>query len=226
MTNFYICTHKNFNIDENLKGNYKIITDGSELDGNYSYPVLKADNILATMKHSYSEGYMIYDIWKNDTDSDYIGINHYRRYLQLQLFEDDIKENVLPIPFSFDMYAQYDRCHHINDLLLAKDIINKYYPSINTNSNCLFACNTVVLEHDIFDDWCKFIFGVLEIFNDTLNLTSDEDVRKYIGQFFPDSKLEYQSRLHGFLIERLSTIYLNNKFSNDKARYSQTIMLS
>ena len=37
-TTFYICTHKEFEIPQDTKGNYKIITGGTELGNTYPYP--------------------------------------------------------------------------------------------------------------------------------------------------------------------------------------------
>lgn len=224
MTTFYICTIKNFNIPEGLKGNYKIITDGTDLNNTYPYPIIKADNELTPMKHAYSEGHMIYDIWKNDTESSMIGINHYRRYLDVQ-FKEEIKENVLPIPMAFDVYNQYAACHNISDLNECLNIINKYYPEYNPNIPLvgLYACNICVLERDIFNEWCKFIFGVLDIFNERRHFTCDADVKKYTEQYFPNN-VEYQSRIQAFLMERLSTIFFTKKFNEKPIRLSQIIM--
>ena len=217
----YITTHRDFNPNTNLLGNYKIITDNTDLKNTYPYPIIKADNELLPMKHAYSEGLMIYDIWKKDNESEYITINHYRRYLDIQKYED-VHENVLPIPYKFDMYSQYAGCHNIADLLECKSIIEKYYPEYNTTVNGLYACNMAVLERDIFNEWCEFMFGVLEIFNERKHLYTDEDVKKYVAQF--TANIDYQSRLHAFLMERIGTIFFTNKFNNKPIRLSSIIM--
>ena len=219
MTTFYICTNKDFNIPEGLKGNYKIITDGTELTNKYPYSITKANNELTPLKHAYSEGHMIYEIWKNDTDSDYIGINHYRRFLDIQ-FKEEVQENVLPIPWGFNLYNQYAACHNIKDLDECIDIINKHYPQYNTNVLLgYYPCNICILDRSAFNEWCEFIFGVLDIFNERKGFTCDEDVRNYVRKTFKEDKVDYQSRLHGFLLERLSTIFFVNKFQSKK-RYN------
>ena len=221
-TNFYICTHKDFTLPEGLQGNYTIITDGTDLQNSYQYPIIKADNELLPMKHSYSEGVMLYDIWKKDTQSEYIGINHYRRYLQSQFFDGE-DENVIPIPMAFNLYAQYAMCHNFLDLLECKSIIEKYYADFNTNVQGFLPCNMAILEHSIYNEWCAFVFGVLEIFNERKHLYTDEDVRNYVAKYFPNN-VDYQSRLNAFLMERLSTIFFANKFDGKPIRKSQIIM--
>lgn len=221
-TNIYICTHKDFSVPQDLKGNYTIITNGVDLKNDYPFPIIKPDNELIPMQHSYNEGVMMYDVWKKDSDSEFIGINQYRRYLQVQWYED-VKENVIPVPFNFNIYAQYAGCHNINDLLECKSIIEKYYPEFNTNVHGLYPCNMAILEHSIYNEWCAFIFGVLEIYSERKHLYTDDDVKNYIAQIFPEDKVFYQSRLHGFLMERLSTIFFNKRFADEKIRVSQII---
>ena len=53
MTNIYVCTHKDFNLEpfQSLKGNYVIVSDGTELQNTYPYPIIQADNELAPLKH-------------------------------------------------------------------------------------------------------------------------------------------------------------------------------
>lgn len=224
MNTIYICTNKDFTLTEGLKGNYKIITDGTELTQNYPYPVYKADNELAPMKHGYSEGFMMYDIWKKDNTSEYITINHYRRHLQLQELEDNIHETVLPIPYNFDIYAQYAACHNVRDLNKCVEIINKYYPQYDTHPQGLFPCNISVLSHEDYNLYCEFVFNVLEAFNEEMNLHSDEDIRRYIEERFIKEQVSYQSRLQAFLMERIGTIYLANHFKGKPIRYSQIIL--
>ena len=40
----------------------------------------------------YSEWSVIYWIWKNCQDADYIGLNHYRRYFKQNITEDNIEK--------------------------------------------------------------------------------------------------------------------------------------
>lgn len=222
MTN-YVLTHQDFVLPDFVDDTYKIITDGTELQNNYNLPVIKADNELAPMKWCYSEGFMIYDIWKKYTDSDYISINHYRRYFQ------SIKpENTLPPKWFFDIYRQYACCHNGEDLLKVKGIINTYYPEYDTNgSDGLFTCNMSILDRDTFNDYCKFVFSVLDIFNDKNNLHSDEDVRAYVEKnkikYKTTFNIDYQSRLHGFLMERVGTIFFNNRFKDRPVRFNSYI---
>lgn len=214
----YILTHKNFTAPQWLSGDYTIITDGAELHNSYSYPIIKADNELAPLKHSYSELFQLYDIYMKDTTSDYIGINHYRRY-----FQNPTKENTIPNPITCDIYKQYAACHNIDHLLQVKEIINKYYPTYQTEGiGLLFPCNMSILEHDEFNKYCSFLFNVLQIFNENNHLYCDTDVTNYVSTYNNQS-IEYQSRLAGFLSERISTIWFLNNLENNY-KFKQIIM--
>lgn len=67
---------------------------------------------------------------------------------------------------------------------------------------------------------CDFLFGVLDEFNLNNSFKCDDDVKTYceknenILKYKPDSSLESQSRIQGFLIERLVTIFLRLKLKN------------
>ena len=203
----YICTHRDFQVPDGLKGDYYIITDGTDLNQEYPYSVIKANNILEPLKHSYSELYQIYDVWKNDKYSSFIAINHYRRYFDVQ-FHEEVNETVLPPKMAFDGLKQYAVCHNINDLEECLKIIEEKY-GYNTNiSDGIFACNMFRLNRGDFDAYCFFMFGVLQEFARRHNLHTDEDVRKYVSTWTND--IDYQSRLFGFLSERIGTIWFNN----------------
>lgn len=212
-TMIYLCTHTDFN-EYKKEGNYTIIAT-QELKNKYSFPVIVADNELRPMQFAYSEGFLIYDIWKKlKSNVKWIGINHYRRY-----FENVKDETTIPMPMNCNMHHQYASCHNIDDLEKCEEIIRKHFPEYSMDFNHineLYPCNMFIMERKDFDEYCKFIFGVLEIFNKENNLHSDEDVKNYVlknkARYNKPIDVIYQSRLHGFLMERLGTIFFIKHF--------------
>ena len=207
----YLTAHKPFQCPEFVNNsNYTIITDGTDIGTHYPTKVIKANNELAPMKYTYSEGFQIYDIWINQPDYEWIGINHYRRYFKPD--EEFEKINILPKPMQFNVRRQYAACHNVEDYDEIIEIINKYYPEMNTNlPDLFFPCNCCILTHDIFNQWCDFIFNCTFIFNERHHLYSDDDVAQFVNTK-PKNGI-YQNRLHGFLLERLSTIFFLNYFN-------------
>lgn len=190
---------------------YVIITDGTDIGLQYPTKVITANNELEPMKYTYSEGYQIYDILINQPDYEWIGINHYRRYFKP---DDDFNHiNILPKPFQFNVQRQYAACHNIEDYQEMIKIVNKYYPEMNTNlQDLFFPCNCCILEHEVFNQWCDFIFNCTFLFNERHHLYTDDDVAQFVNA--KPKNGAYQNRLHGFLLERLSTIFFLNYFKD------------
>lgn len=208
----YICTHTDFE-EYKKNGDYTIISS-NELNNEYSFPVINADNELSDMQFGYAEGYMIYDIWKKHSlNQEWIGINHYRRY-----FDSPDDKTTIPAPILTNMHRQYAGCHNIEDLLKVESIIDRYYPDYHmdyANINVLYPCNMFIMRREDFNAYCEFVFGVLGKFNEDNNLHSDEDVLKYVtsnADKYSNRDLKYQSRLQGFLMERIGTIFFLKHF--------------
>lgn len=210
----YICTHTDFQVPKEIDGNYTILSC-KPLSNEYRFPVeYVAENQLTPMQYAYAEGYHIWHIWKNKECYRYIGINGYRKYFF------DVPENttVLPIPRKYNMHEQYASAHNINDLLECEAIIDKYFPQYHCDYDKLnlYHCNMFVMRWDDFDAYCRFVFGVLNIFNHQNYLETDGDVYNFVerryDQYAQKHDVQYQSRLQGYLMERLGTIFFAKHF--------------
>lgn len=219
----YICTHTDF--DSSMFPNGTIIS-ANKLDNQYNLPVIYADNMLNPLQYNYAEGYMIYDIWKKDNKNEFIEINHYRRHFETI---DTPNETILPIPMSCNMLLQYAQCHNINDLMPIFRIIDKYFPkySLNyKNIELLYPCNMFKLPHEEFDKYCNFVFSVLDIYNNAFGYKCNEDVEKHMAAYFAQQHVRYQSRLQGYLFERIGTIFFLNHFRNKRVKFQNIVYTS
>jgi 3-dehydroquinate dehydratase len=67
-----------------------------------------------------------------------------------------------------------------------------------------------------FIKWGEFAFGVLLEFDKRYNLTTDKDINKLIikeaKNLNKKLNIPYQSRLEGFLVERISNIFYKRHF--------------
>lgn len=178
------------------------------------------DNISIKNKN-YCELTGIYWIWKN-INSAYKGICHYRRYFNkknigeiyvgdiekgIKLEEKDIK-NILetydvivgkPEKGYPNVEEDYNRNHKKEDMEKLKEIIyqnceNKYVVAMEKilKGNKFYPCNMIVAKKEIFDDYCKWLFGIL------FKLEKETKI----------SKDPYQARVFGFISERMLGIYL------------------
>ena len=222
----YICAHTDFN-EYKKEGEYTIIS-ANKLHNDYSFPLILADNELKPLEFAYAEGYCINDIYEK-CNNEWIGINHYRRY-----FDNPINETTLPVPMSCNMHQQYAMCHNIDDLIKCESIIDKYYPEYSMDYKSvdkLYPCNMFIMNRKDFDNYYMFVFGVLDKFNKENNLHTDDDVYNYVSNNkdkYQTIKLDlkYQSRLQGFLMERLGTIFFIKYFEGKDVKYKDIKVVS
>jgi hypothetical protein len=168
------------------------------------------DNI-SRLNRSYSEMTMVYWIFKNldpNIMTDYIGIGHYRRLLEVGA---DYKKYdiILPPKVDFgtnDVYSNYARWHHEKDIKLAMKIVREMHPDYAKAmdeyfaTNSLFAQHVMIMKKDIFIEYCNWIFPILEKVHDNIDYS-----------FYPDA---YQKRVVGFLSERITGIFLYKKIKD------------
>lgn len=179
---------------------------GTALTDRHIFPILDSsgnDNI-SEKNRQYCELTGMYWAWKND-ESDHIGFCHYRRKFlltdaQIQTVIDDDIDVVVTYPIlNFDsVRSQYGKDHVIEDWDFFMSVIEKMAPAYIDaarqvqNGIYYYAYNMFIMKRNLFDDYCSFIFPILE------------ECERRIGQ----KEDVYQNRYIGFLAERLLSIYL------------------
>ena len=167
----------------------------------------KGEN-LSLRNRDYCELSAMYWAWKNDRESEYIGLCHYRRRFvldekQFAFIEEANLDAVYTIPKIIDQGVEYEfveRCNHIKieaweylDSILRKD-----YPDYVEaweklkKTDFLITLNMLIMRRDIFDDYCKWLFGVLE----------------GVDRNYADRGIQPDNRYLGFLGECLTTVYV------------------
>jgi hypothetical protein len=124
---------------------------------------------------------------------------------------------------------QYCYSHNPQDCLIITNIIEKYYPEYYqtwANFNFLYALNCFMTTKEIFNDYCKFLFDILDKFFSLVNIHDIESAKAHVFNEYKEGKydyalktnnfktiddfLKYQLNIGGFLNERLFTIYVIN----------------
>jgi lipopolysaccharide biosynthesis glycosyltransferase len=117
-------------------------------------------------------------------------------------------------------YEFYAKSHHSKDLDSVLEIIKFKFPEFyiptleSIYSNVAFFGNVQIMKSEYFQEYCKFLFGVLEEAEKAI------DISKYD---------HYQKRIWGFIAERLANAYLNyaqKKYKNLRATTAPMILLS
>lgn len=219
MTTIYVVAHKPIDLNRvNIPkcyqiirvGNYENITDVELRDD------IGEDSISPKNK-SYCELTALYWIWKNDRESDYIGLCHYRRFFTTKAIsanangiikEDEIKRRlsksdiIVPQKSYFWQGAvkAFMHCGFKKDIDLTGEAILKLHPSyykywveevINSPSNYLY--NMFIMPRDLMDEYCTWLFSILFYVEERVDLTFYNDAEK---------------RLFGYLSERLLGVWI------------------
>ena len=206
----YIVTHKDFN-KPNISNYYSIQAGAYKGHIQADFFDDEGDNI-SVKNPSYCELTAIYWIWKHRHD-DYIGIVHYRRYFskflgtKYYLTDSDIKkilgdyDVILPIRANMSVTVQKNLfdIYSGNEEQILSDAIKKIdssycedYKKIMEGHEVYF-CNMMICKRELFDSYCIWMFAVLAEVEKHINL-SKYDI--------------YQSRIYGFISERLLTLWV------------------
>ncbi|MEG0308129.1 MAG: DUF4422 domain-containing protein [Clostridium sp.] len=168
----------------------------------------------------------LYWAYKN-LKCDYIGLCHYRRYFTLKSNIEIVKErnnkfSLIPsteeikklmnsydviLPKKRNYYIEtvkshYKNAHHIADMDRVENIIkehhSEYIESFNQvmDNSKLYLYNMFIMSKSDFDNYCSWLFDIL------FKLEKEIDITDY------DS---YQSRIYGFLSERLFNVWLHKQ---------------
>ena len=163
------------------------------------------DNI-SERNRRYSELTALYWVWKHDK-SRYAGISHYRRKFciddnQLEhLLQSDIDVVVtVPIMNFKTVKEQYCLDHSEEDWKILTEAVKQLYPEFMVafrdveKGNWYYAYNMFIARKEILNEYCAWLFPILEYCDKRIN--SKDDV--------------YQERYAGFLSERLLTVFLTH----------------
>ena len=232
----FIMAHKDFNNCRYNPVYHIVVDDKSQLKKKYNLNIIYTnEGKLLNMTRAYGEMsklYFIYQLYKNKKmSSKYVGLNHYRRYF---IFGDNIPyldyifENhdvILNKPYRLKRSIMREYCishickNFVEVLNIIKDIKPKYFKTAlkTANKKKIHYCNLFIMKKEDFFHYCEFVFDILFEFDRRNNFTSDRNVFEYTKNFFNNTEQYYfQSRLQGFLSERISNIFFNQYFKRIK----------
>ena len=232
----FIMAHKDF-INYRYNPAYTIVADDeSQLKNKYKLNIIYAHKgKLYNKRRAYGEMsrlYYIYQLYKKGTiSSKYIGMNQYRRYF---IFTDNIP-NPDEIFKNYDVilgnpnfkrkgmrfqFCKYHICQKYDEIIdIIKKIKPEYYETalITSNEKRVFLNNMFIMKKEDFFKYCEFMYDILFEFDKKNNFKTDDDVLKYVKNFFKENEsIYYQSRMQGFLCERVANIFYYHNFKRIK----------
>lgn len=169
----------------------------------------EGDNI-SDKNRTYCELTGLYWAYRN-LKADYIGLCHYRRYLDLRGVNINRGQIFLPKKRHYyieTVYDQFGHAHGFEGLNTVREIIKKYHPDYLQafdecmNKKTIHLYNIFVMKYDYFVEYCSFLFDVL---------------------FKTETKLGKCNRLYGYIGERLLDVFIEkNQYSYIETRVIET----
>ncbi len=214
----FITTHKDFST-YTTNPIYKIV-DSRDID--FSKYRLKDD--------FYSELISYFNVADKYELKDYVGFCHYRRYFSFmdnipnmdELFKEYDIVLASPETYDFSIWEHYKKYHNIEDLAIVSGVLAKRYPDyVETwnkflDMNIFFPCNMFIMKKENFLDYIKFMKDILDGYLDVVGTDIwqriGDNKKKYLKDFYPNSTIEYQYRIGGFLGERLTNAFIKKRF--------------
>lgn len=205
----YTMTHRKFQPPADAL--YVPMQVGKAVSGDLGYSGDDTGDHISDLNEFYGELTGIYWVWKNDTDSDVVGICHYRRYflndsgklMNQQEYErilQDYDVIVSDMPsIGGTNYDNFARAHSKKDLELTGAAIQALYPldyaiyqTVMQENKCCYG-NLMVCKKELFDQYCAWLFPIFVEMGDKIDVSSYD---------------MYHKRLFGFLSEMLLYVWI------------------
>ena len=186
---------------------------GRALNPDYGYAGDNTGDNISMKNPYYSELTGLYWIWKNNMDSDYLGLCHYRRYFLNAAGELMTESEYMDILSKYDVMiaapqiGQYDyrtiyaRAHDIRNLEQTAIIIRELYPDYYADFQDVIAgqrCyvgNLFVAPRSLFGTYCEWLFTIFAALETRINTEGYDD---------------YHKRVFGFLSEQLLFVWIKH----------------
>ncbi len=218
----YIVTHKKFNPPV-LDAYIPIHVGKCQTHAELGYLSDENGESIAEKNSTYCELTALFWMWKNCTD-DVIGLCHYRRYFTQNPFSINAKY-YLPFEKAEKLLEKFDvilpeKIHLKNtvqekyslsgagfqkDLDAVKRIIESTYPEYSAsyskvmNGREEYFWNMFVMRKSLLDQYCEWLFDILERLETVTDLTAYDNRQK---------------RIYGYISERLLNVWIEkNKLS-------------
>ena len=214
---------------------YKIVVGNHEIENNSNLELIKCSYDSNLDDRFYSEIYMLRYVANNYNLKDYVGFCHYRKYFS---FLDDIPNmdeifkhvdviTAKPLILKQSIKNHYKNCHNIEDLYIVGGILADKYPEYSKvwstfiNKNIMFPYNMFIMKKEDFIEYITFITNVLDeyvnIVGNDIEKRIENNKEKYLKNIYPNSEIDYQYRIGGYLAERLTNVFIIKKFRKIKA---------
>lgn len=181
---------------------------------------------MAELNQLYCELSGIYYVWKNDNDN-IKGTVQYRYLPNLSIWDINniLKTKKFIATASSTPYGLGDQFRESHDEngevwnilvdLAKKSGISQYVIDKWNDSDILFSKNIFITTKEYYDEYASWMFPIIFQLQNILNIHSIEDAFEWARKkYAADENPLYQTRILGFVSERLLTLFILNKVSS------------
>ena len=220
---------------------YKLISSSKFLVSPDEIDTTKGDSLTLLKNAAYSDLNSKYWVWKNWPLKKYVGFVHYRKYFtfmdNVPDFDEVFQTYDIAVPYffrygSWTIREQYEVCHNVKNLDLFTDLFEEKYHDKSfrkylSTSHLLVPLNMFIMKAEDYRNWCTLLFDVADLFNEHEGLTDEKSYIDYAHDHFEDFQMhgrlskrsetaEYQSRMIGYMAERLFSWYVFENYKPEK----------
>lgn len=212
MNKIYVATHKPFTPPTDSL--YIPIQVGAAGKAPLGYLTDDSGINISNKNHLYGELTGLYWIWKNETETDHVGLCHYRRYFlnsKHQLLTEEDCEQIfnnydIILPYKticpgMNYYEMFAASHNIKDLETIESIIAQSKPEYLADykqaihSETYYMGNLFITSKKLFDEYIQWLFEIFEDAEKTIDVSSYD---------------AYHARVYGFLSEQMLMAWVNH----------------
>lgn len=227
-TKIYIAGHNNF--DAPCDNGYAPMICGQDIINiDTTFICDNSGNNISKLNKSFCELTALYWMWKNDTTSSVVGLNHYRRFFAKKNIgcdefteyksgeilvkkeiaasndfhigeHDDLDIIVSEKHHTGNIIHQYNMCHYVEDMYIVRNIIEKIYPEYISAYDFLIKNCDYISRGNMFVAKKHIADQYSKWLFDILFEMSDMKFYKNYN--------DYQKRIFGFISERIMGVWL------------------
>lgn len=234
----YVVTHKAFLPPDNPM--YIPIHAGKKGKESLGYQGDDQGDNISDLNPYINELTALYWIWRHDREHEYIGINHYRRYISWQgfsnveaLLDEETVLKILkeydviileplffyPISIEYQLREMFGHSKGIDEAISitrrkiaqTQPEYEKYFDKIMEGHNFI-CCNIFIASREIVGEYCKWLFSFLP-----------EAVEEWIAVCMSEDQNE-NPREMGFMAERLLSVWLMGQKMRTKTMHGIATM--
>ncbi len=241
-TKIYVITHKLFEQPENDM--YIPLQAGHALRGTLDESYLRdddGDDNISAQNPYFSELTGMYWVWKHRSDTEYVGICHYRRFPVIRdrgdaperllterdcerILQDHDLITTQQLTLHSNYYDGFAVDHNLRDLQMTGEVIREKYPSYHecferlVHGDKVYFGNICVMPKGLYDRYCSWLFDILFEVQKRIDMTGYDGYRKRVFGFLSEFLLMVWVQVNKLRSYECRIAIIGEKFETGEAK--------